>query len=109
MLGQGCKFSYATFGSKSFVLFKLKGMGRLIIQTSETRKNYERIFFPPNQPLNLFVLNDNQYTLQNIFNLFEESFEWAEDSNEVLDDNFYITHLIYMVLMKRDFYGKKQN
>ena len=96
MLGQGCKFSYATFGSKSFVLFKLKGMGRLIIQTSETRKNYERIFFPPNQPLNLFVLNDNQYTLQNIFNLFEESFEWAEDSNEVLDDNFlYNTPYIY--------------
>ena len=57
MMSQGCKFYYTTYGSKHFVLFKLKGMGRIIMQTSEERYSYDNLFQPQNQELKVYMLN----------------------------------------------------
>ena len=88
MLGQGCKFYYATFGGKNLVMFKLKGLGRIIIETKEIRTKFDFIFGPLDKDLNVYFLNDNQYSLETIFNLFESSFRTTDEKNDVLSEEF---------------------
>jgi hypothetical protein len=96
MMSMGCKFYYATYGSKHFVMFKLKGMGRVIIQTSEERYNFDNIFLPNSQNLNVYMLNDSGASLENIFNIFKDAWDMDEDSYSKLDDAFlFNTPYIY--------------
>ena len=66
MMKQGCKFYYTTYASKHFALFKLKGMGRIIIETSEERYSYENLFQSSSQDLKVYMLNDNEKSLETI-------------------------------------------
>ena len=96
MMSQGCKFYYTTYGSKHFVLFKLKGMGRIIMQTSEERYSYDNLFQPQNQELKVYMLNDNSSSLENIFNIFKDAWDIDEESYSKVDDEFlYNTPYIY--------------
>lgn len=96
MLKQGCKFYYTTYGSKHFSMFKLKGMGRIIIETSEERYSYDNLFQPSNKELKVFMLDDSGKSLQTIFNIFKDAWDMDEDSYSKLDDEFlFNTPYIY--------------
>ena len=88
MMKQGCKFYYTTFASKNFVLFKLKGMGRIIIETDEERYSYENIFQSQNKALKVYMLNDSVSSLDKIFNIFKDSWDMDIDSYSTVDDEF---------------------
>jgi len=88
MLSQGCKFYYLSFGAKYFVMFKLKGKGRIIIETSELRTRLDRIFFPNNKEFNVYILNNNTKELNKTYNLFDSAFSITVDEVVYLDDDF---------------------
>jgi|TARA_R110000823_G_scaffold309032_3_gene433016 hypothetical protein len=106
MLGQGCKFYYTTYGS-SFVLFKLKGMGRVIVQTSEEKRRYDTIFLPNSQELNVYILNDNKSTLYALSELFESAFDIVDDEPTILNDSFLYNTPYINASYEKDFLWKE--
>ena len=97
MISQGCKFYYTTFGAKHFVLFKLEGMGRIIIETSEEKRMYNEIFLPNNQELNVYFLNEDDKKLVFMSTLFSGGFATNDPEPTVLNDIFlYNTNYIYL-------------
>ena len=107
MLKQGCKFYYTTYASKHFVLFKLKGMGRIIIETSEERYSYENLFQSSSQDLKVYMLNDNDKSLESIFNIFKDSWDMDMDSYSKVDDEFLYNTPYILASMKLDILWKE--
>ena len=87
MMQHGCKFYYTTFGSKSYVMWKLKGMARIIVETSEERNRYDDIFITTGTA-KVYILNQEQKSLQLIFEIFKDAFEMDDESYKVLTDEF---------------------
>ena len=107
MMTQGCKFYYTTFASKHFVLFKLKGMGRIIIETTDEKYSYEDLFLPTNKKLKVFMLNNNSSSLTTIFNIFKDSWDTDDESYTKLDDEFLYNAPYIYTSMQEDILWKE--
>jgi hypothetical protein len=107
MMKQGCKFYYTTYASKHFALFKLKGMGRIIIETSEERYSYENLFQSSSQDLKVYMLNDNEKSLETIFNVFKDAWDMDVDSYSKVDDEFLYNTPYILSSIKLDILWKE--
>ena len=107
MLQAGCKFYSATYGAKSFVLFKLSETARLIVETSEERYQLDSIFGIG--PLNAYILDKSKETLDVLFSTLKDAFDIDEETIRTLQDEFLFNQPIIVGAYQEDLLYKEAN
>lgn len=107
MLQAGCKFYSATYGAKSFVLFKLSETARLIVETSEERYQLDSIFGIG--PLNAYILDKSKETLDVLFSSLKDAFDIDEETIRTLQDEFLFNQPIIVGAYQEDLLYKEAN
>ena len=107
MLQTGCKFYSATYGAKSFILFKLSETARLIVETPEERYQLDSIFGIG--PLNAYILEKSKEELDILFSTLKEAFDIDEETIRNLDDEFLFNQPIIVGAYQDELLYKEAN
>ena len=107
MLQAGCKFYTATYGAKSFILFKLSETARLIVETPEERYQLDSVFGIG--PLNAYILEKSKEALEVLFSTLQDAFDIDEETIRTLDDEFLFNQPIIVGAYQEELLYKEAN